>query len=67
MHKMEIEEMTTKPLCHHCRRDRNDLSCMDCPNYGRRALYESLEEGLIGSIAGLFALIVFVYLYGAVS
>lgn len=53
--------------CHRCRRDRDDLSCMGCSKYAWRALSEALEEGLLASIAGLYALIAFVHLYGAVS
>ena len=58
---------TPARLCHRCRRDRDDLSCMGCSNYARRVLFESLEEGLLASVVALFAIIASVYLYGVAS
>ena len=47
--------------CHRCRRDREHLSCINCPKYNRRNLLESLELGMYASIVGLLLLIVIFY------
>ncbi len=63
-HDRENGLHTSHDACHMCRRDRNHISCMDCPRYTRRNWSERLELGMYASIVGLLVLIVIFYKMG---